>query len=402
MVDVFGSLDTIPQDYKSSNGIFCPPQLQQQQHRGHREEKNDESEKPKSLLVKGDEKEIATVREEKDGEEEPKIFLRELVEREEEKIASPHPVRLKGDPTRLITERLVVGRDCNAIIIADAHTKEALLIDPGGDRKIIVEWVKKLQVQVKQILVTHAHFDHIMAADNVRRDLRCPIWLHNKDLSLWRQLPEQMALLGLKRRGTRCVKRLPDPNYFLEDGSKLKILGGVTIHTPGHTPGSVCFYFPDYDVLISGDTLFKAHVGRTDLPGGDSAALRRSVLYKLYKLPVETRVLPGHGRETTIGFEMKNNRSCRVCTCKPKRKQSMEEQQREIPAHAHDTCCTTEKTGHFHSSGGNHTEGHVHSSGDCCEEADEADEEGDKGCTCGAESIPGKHQHVGEDMCSVL
>jgi hypothetical protein len=194
---------------------------------------------------------------------------------------------------------------------------------------------------------------------------------------------------------------MADPDFFLEDGDKLKILGGVTIHTPGHTPGSVCFYFPDYDLLISGDTLFKAHVGRTDLPGGDAAALRRSVLHKLYKLPLETRVLPGHGRETTIGYEMENNRSCRVCTCKAKRrKESIELKHQSEGGHSHAKSCPV--TGqHIHSSGGNHSETHTSTSETGC--CDEAEEEGDESCTCGAANIPGKHQHVGKtDACSVL
>jgi len=310
--------------------------------------------------------------------------------------------KLKGDPKRLIMEKLVVGRDCNALIVGDASNKEALLIDPGGDAKSIVAWVKKLKVQVVQILVTHAHFDHILAAEKVRKALKCPVWLHSKDLPLWRQLPEQMALLGLKRRGAGCIRRLPDPNSFLEDGSKLKVLGGVTIHTPGHTPGSVCFYFEAYDLLISGDTLFKAHVGRTDLPGGDSAAIRRSVLHKLYKLPLETRVIPGHGRETTIGYEMENNRSCRACTCKIKRTPS-ECAQREKPLTI--TTCNTagDHSSHCHSSGGNHAESHpTTGQSGCCDEADEGEDGVDDACKCGAYAIPGKHQHVGNDMCSLL
>jgi len=326
--------------------------------------------------------------------EDPKNDLAGL----DEKICAPKE-KSKVDPTRLIMEKLVVGRECNAVIIGDAITKEALLIDPGGDAKSIVAWVKKLKLKVVQILVTHAHFDHILAADKVRKSLKCPVWLHSKDLPLWSQLPEQMALLGLKRRGAGCIRRMPDPNFFLEDGSKLKVLGGVTIHTPGHTAGSVCFYFEDYNLLISGDTLFKAHVGRTDLPGGNSADLRRSVLHKLYKLPRETRVIPGHGRETTIGYEMENNRSCRVCTCKIKRTPS-ECAQREKPASM--TTCNTagDHSNHCHSSGGNHAEIHPTTGpSGCC---DEADEDGDVACKCGAHAIPGKHQHVGGDMCSLL
>jgi len=288
------------------------------------------------------------------------------------------------------------------MIIADAHTKEALLIDPGGDAETIQKWVKKLQVRVVQILVTHAHFDHIMAANKVRKMLKAAIWLHSADLSLWRQLPEQMAFMGLKRRGRGCgMKKLPDPDHILKEGTKLKILDGVTIHTPGHTPGSVCFYFPPYDLLISGDTLFKAHVGRTDLPGGDPAALRRSVFHKLYKLPGETRVLPGHGKETTIGYEMKNNLSYRVCTCKPNRKKSSDENKNpnEKPKHINN-CPSQNQKSHCHSTSGNHCESHTSTSDSgCCEEAEE---EGDHTCRCGANKIPGKFQHVGNDMCSIL
>jgi len=191
---------------------------------------------------------------------------------------------------------------CNMCIIGDPATKEAVLVDPGGDPEAILSLVKELKVKVTQILVTHGHFDHFLAADQVKKSLGAPIYLHKADLPLWQMLPMQCLLIGMQG-----VKSISDPDYFLEDGQKLKVLDGKCLHTPGHSPGSCCFYFPSHGLLCSGDTLFRGSIGRTDLMGGDSQLIQKSILEKLYTLPRTVRVVPGHNEETTIGYEREFN-----------------------------------------------------------------------------------------------
>lgn len=160
-----------------------------------------------------------------------------------------------------------------------------------------------MSVTIKQICVTHAHFDHFLAAEEIRVATGAPVLLHEGDSMLWTMLPMQCMMLGVPAPKTTI--RAPDA--FLTDGQELLVRRGRAIHTPGHSPGSCCFYFPADDLLCSGDTLFRQSVGRTDLMGGDSAALVRSIQEKLYTLPGSTLVIPGHGPTTDIEFETKYN-----------------------------------------------------------------------------------------------
>ena len=192
---------------------------------------------------------------------------------------------------------------CNCAIVACPETGEAAVIDPGGNGDRILAAVRELDVQVKLLLHTHGHFDHILATRQVAEATGAKVAIHGSDRLLYENLPQQGRIFGF------LAEKPPTPNQVLVGGETINIgkLSATVIHTPGHTPGSVGFYFRTEGVLFAGDTLFFESVGRTDLPGGSFPAIANSIRTKLYVLPSDTRVIPGHGSETAIGDERENN-----------------------------------------------------------------------------------------------
>ncbi|SFA70518.1 Glyoxylase, beta-lactamase superfamily II [Cohnella sp. OV330] len=190
----------------------------------------------------------------------------------------------------------------NAYVVVDATRTRAIVIDPGTADPALLRKVAGLQVEA--ILLTHAHFDHIGGVDELRAKWSCPVYLHPLEKD-WLTDP---AKNGSARWSdvTAPVKSGP-PDHSLEDGQKLQLIGETfeVRHTPGHSPGSVSFVCGD--LLFAGDALFRRSVGRTDLPGGHQDTLAKSIRSKLYALPDDTLVLPGHGPETTIGEEKREN-----------------------------------------------------------------------------------------------
>jgi glyoxylase-like metal-dependent hydrolase (beta-lactamase superfamily II) len=159
-------------------------------------------------------------------------------------------------------------------------------------------------VRITRVVASHAHVDHIMAARAIVEATGAPFLLHQSDLPIADNLP-----LAARMWLGHDVPPAPPPDAFPTDGQDLEI-AGVTLrvlHTPGHTPGSLCLYAEDAHLLFSGDTLFRESIGRTDLPGGNTEQLFRSISQRLYALPEDTRVLPGHMQETTIGYERTHN-----------------------------------------------------------------------------------------------
>lgn len=191
-------------------------------------------------------------------------------------------------------------------IIGDPETKEAVVVDPGGDADYILENISELGVTIKQILITHAHFDHFLAAGELRKQLKVPIYLHAQDKALWTFLPIQLQMAGLTIPRS-MMETIQQPDHYFVDGELLQVLDGQVIHTPGHSSGSCCFHFPNSRILIAGDTLFRGSVGRTDIMGGNPQSLHESILNKLYTLPDSTYVITGHGANTYIGHEKRNN-----------------------------------------------------------------------------------------------
>jgi hydroxyacylglutathione hydrolase len=211
----------------------------------------------------------------------------------------------------MIHEVLPVGMlQCNCSILGDEASGEAIVVDPGDDIPRIMALLAKHNLTVKQILITHAHIDHIAGAARLKKLTGAPILYNQHDLPLINMMDVQASWLGM------ATPEVHPPDDTLEDGRVIAIgagpgeIGGLTgtlLFTPGHTHGSVCLYLPAEHLLLAGDTLFAGSVGRTDLPGGDSATLIRSIHNQLLPLPDDTVVLPGHGPRTTIGEERQSN-----------------------------------------------------------------------------------------------
>jgi hydroxyacylglutathione hydrolase len=204
----------------------------------------------------------------------------------------------------MIHEILPVGPlQCNCSIIGDETTHEAMVIDPGDEIQSILAVVRKHNLQVKQIIITHAHIDHVGGAMKLRVATGAPILLNQNDYELLKMLDVQATWIGVPPPGKVDI----DQNIGQADQVKAGSLTANVILTPGHTEGSVCLYFPTEKKLIAGDTLFAGSIGRTDLPGGSFDKIIHSLRDKLLALPDDTVVIPGHGPQTTIGEERENN-----------------------------------------------------------------------------------------------
>jgi hydroxyacylglutathione hydrolase len=204
----------------------------------------------------------------------------------------------------MIHEVLPVGvLQCNCSIFGDEETKEAIVIDPGDDLTKILEILAKHALKVKAIVITHAHIDHIGGAEKLRSQTGAPVWMNSADEVIAMSLPLQAAWIGMR------VPKNPGVDVPAREGETVS--AGTTefriLETPGHTPGSISLYIPAQHKLVAGDTLFRDSIGRTDLPGGSSKKIIQSIREKLFKLPDETLVIPGHGMNTTIEREKRLN-----------------------------------------------------------------------------------------------
>jgi hydroxyacylglutathione hydrolase len=204
----------------------------------------------------------------------------------------------------MIHKVLPVGPlQCNCSIIGDETTHEAMVIDPGDDIDDIVAIIDRYKLQVKQIVITHAHIDHVGGAMKLRARTGAPILLNQNDYALLKMLDVQASWLGMVSPGEVEIEAELNHGETLRAGN----LSANILHTPGHTEGSVCLYFPAEKLLLAGDTLFARSIGRTDLPGGSFEKIMRSIHDRVLTLPDDTAVIPGHGPATTIGEEREEN-----------------------------------------------------------------------------------------------
>ncbi len=204
----------------------------------------------------------------------------------------------------MIHETLPVGvLGCNCSVIADEISREAIVIDPGDEVSKIIAILERNQLSVKMIVITHAHIDHIGGAEKLRAATGAPVYMHEADKMLSDRLDMQAGWLGVETPKDPGIDRPAHEGDIIRAGS----VEAHVLHTPGHTPGSISLYLPLESRLIAGDTLFEGSIGRTDLPGGDTAQIGRSIRGKLYTLPEETIVFPGHGGTTSIGREKRDN-----------------------------------------------------------------------------------------------
>jgi hydroxyacylglutathione hydrolase len=204
----------------------------------------------------------------------------------------------------MIHEILPVGPlQCNCSVIGDEATREAMVIDPGDDIEDVAAIIQRHKLKVKQIVITHAHIDHVGGAMKLRALTGAPILLNQNDYALLKMLDLQATWVGMPEPGDVKIDAELAHGESLSAGS----LSANVLHTPGHTEGSVCLYFPAEKLLIAGDTLFAGSIGRTDLPGGSLDKIMRSLHQRVLALPDETVVIPGHGPKTTIGDEREGN-----------------------------------------------------------------------------------------------
>ncbi len=200
-------------------------------------------------------------------------------------------------------ETIVLGMvQTNTYIISDSQLKEAIVFDPADQAEKIEQYLKANDLVCKGILLTHGHFDHILAAAALKEATGAPIHAHEAEAKLLGDA--QMNASDFIREDCSLV-----PDILLKDEESIKLAGFTikVIHTPGHTAGGVCYYFIGHGLLFSGDTLFYEDIGRSDLPTGNHKQLVKSIVDKLMFLEDMVKVYPGHGIPTTIGHERENN-----------------------------------------------------------------------------------------------
>jgi hydroxyacylglutathione hydrolase len=219
------------------------------------------------------------------------------------------PPILKTEKNSIVAEAYPIGAlESNCTLIYSTDTNEAIIVDPGNSYPEIMEIVKEKKLKVVKLIHTHAHFDHIGQTKNIRETTGAKTYLHRNDLSVYEGLNEQSQLFGVEVADPGPVDELlTEDEYFSFDNGPEKLF--KVIHTPGHSPGHVCFYSDYFDppLLIAGDLIFKGSIGRTDLPGGSFEELMDAIKSKIFKLPNETQIITGHGPATILADEKQFN-----------------------------------------------------------------------------------------------
>jgi glyoxylase-like metal-dependent hydrolase (beta-lactamase superfamily II) len=204
----------------------------------------------------------------------------------------------------MIVEMLTVGPfQENCYVVGDEVSGEGALVDPGDEATRIALAVEQTGLEIGQIIITHAHIDHVGAIASLVAEYACPVLMHEEAEAMLKTVPQQAMMMGLRFGQVPKVDRHVADEEVLEVGS----LRLRSLYTPGHAPGHLAFLVEGEEVVFSGDALFAGSVGRVDLPGGSMEVLMRSIEDRLMPLPDDTRVLSGHGPETTIGRERMTN-----------------------------------------------------------------------------------------------
>jgi hydroxyacylglutathione hydrolase len=229
-------------------------------------------------------------------------------------MSQAHPAHGLPDAANqeMIYVKIPVGLlQCNCSIIGDPQTREAIVVDPGDEVERILDLIGRYKLEVKAIVSTHAHIDHVGGLAKLYQYTGAPVMMHGADLPLYRGMEVQAAFLGMR------PPELVEVHQLLKEGDVLQWGGFLAnvLHTPGHSPGSVSLFLPTDSAnsalskpqLFAGDTLFAGSIGRTDLWGGSYDDIIESLKDKILQLPDVTVVHPGHGQSTTIGHERESN-----------------------------------------------------------------------------------------------
>lgn len=210
---------------------------------------------------------------------------------------------LSGGVYRMIkTEILPLGEmQTNCCLVYDEKTKRGWITDPGAEALKVSARISSLEIKPEAILLTHGHFDHIMASDELRSLYHIPVYACREEEALLADPSANLSDMWAEPYTVKADRLIQDRQILEIAGYSVEVL-----HTPGHTKGSVCYYIESENILLSGDTLFYESFGRTDFPGGSFFEMRRSV-HRLLQLPEKTIVYPGHGEETNIGHEKRYN-----------------------------------------------------------------------------------------------
>ena len=201
-------------------------------------------------------------------------------------------------------ERFIVGMgEANGYIIYDENTLEALIIDPGDEAAVFAGYIQKHGLKPKEIVLTHYHYDHIGAVEALKEKYNCPVSIHKKDVEGLKDPKINHSFRGYRKPVSITPDRILSDGDVIQAGS----VALIVVHTPGHTPGSICLVVKDENIAFTGDTIFDDDLGRTDLEGGSPDSMKRSITNKISKWEDQVRIYPGHADSATMAFVRAKN-----------------------------------------------------------------------------------------------
>ncbi len=194
----------------------------------------------------------------------------------------------------------------NCRLVIDSETSEVVVVDPGGDAKKIAKYIQEQELKIIAIWLTHSHLDHCGGVAELKELYNVPLYGHRIESEFRSHVEDLLKMYGVS---SNTMQNCPEPEFYIEEGQTVSCgaYDFTVLFVPGHSPGHVVFYNAANSELLAGDTVFKGSIGRTDLPGGNHKLLIEGIRSKILSLPANTKILPGHGDDTTVGAESKSN-----------------------------------------------------------------------------------------------